>query len=76
VNIYYKTEKSEDVRIRVYNRNGRCINKLVERSVTPGSYAEVWKGDDDKGETAKAGIYLIYIKTGEDTYREKVAIIR
>ena len=62
------TEKA--VKLTIYDLSGRQIRALTEVRPDPrGSYAMLWFGDDQAGQTVPPGIYLARLEVGVDSDR-------
>jgi hypothetical protein len=60
----------------VFDRNGKQIKKLISGNMQPGTYSIYWPGDDESGNTAATGIYVIYFKSDSAVDRIKVGVIK
>ena len=65
-----------DVKINVFDINGKLINTLVDASFTSGTYSVVWNGNDMSGNTVSAGIYMYNLTSGETSITNKMILIK
>lgn len=64
------------VRLRVYNLKGQLVRRLLDEERSPGSYATVWDGKDDRGAKAASGIYLYELRMGDVRRVKKMMLIK
>lgn len=67
---------SRDVRMRVYDTNGRVVRTLVEGSLKAGRHQHAWDGVDDRGLPLAAGIYFLRLDTDRERATRKVTVLR
>ena len=65
-----------DVKINVFDINGKLINTLVDASFTSGTYSVVWNGDDTNGNKVAAGIYMYNLTSDETSITNKMILIK
>ena len=65
-----------DVKINVFDINGKLINTLVDASFTSGTYSVVWNGDDANGNKVSAGIYMYNLTSNETSITNKMILIK
>ena len=56
---------SQDVRLRIYDVNGRLVRTLVSGVQSPGPYTSIWDGRDDNGRGVASGNYFARINVGK-----------
>jgi hypothetical protein len=61
-----------DVKLRIYDVNGRLVRNLVDGAQEAGPHFAVWDGTDDNGRGVASGHYFARIDAG--AYRERVGI--
>lgn len=59
--IRYRLETGADVEIAIQDVLGRSVRRLVNRRLSPGSYALDWNGRDDDARPVPAGTYLCVV---------------
>ena len=64
------------VHLTVYNILGQPVRRLVHRALPPGYHQRIWDGTNDSGIAVSSGVYLIYLKDGEATLIQRVALLR
>ncbi len=64
------------VGIEIYNLKGQLVRTLSASAKTAGPLSLTWNGQDDRGRTASAGIYLYKIKGGTYTASRKMVLLR
>ncbi len=56
--IPFRVSQAADVRIDIFDLNGRWINTLLNQSMAAGQHEILWRGQNSSGEQAAAGIYF------------------
>lgn len=56
---------SQDVRLRIFDVNGRLVRTLVSGVQAPGPYTSIWDGRDDNGRGVASGNYFARISVGK-----------
>jgi D-alanyl-D-alanine carboxypeptidase len=59
--------------VRIYSLLGTPVRTLVDGTITDGTHALMWDGDDDAGAELPSGTYLVRMQTGEETVTGRVA---
>ncbi|MEJ2628788.1 MAG: T9SS type A sorting domain-containing protein, partial [bacterium] len=62
--INYHIEKNGQVRLVIYNSQGRIVRCLVDRYQNRGKYAVQWNGLDDSGKPVGSGLYFCRLSSG------------
>jgi hypothetical protein len=72
---YYLPERS-DVRLVIYDVNGRRIRTLVRSGKPAGSHAVEWDGRDDRGTAVASGVYLCKLEIAKAQRTIKLVLLR
>jgi len=72
---YGLTDRS-DVRLEIFDINGRLVTTLVNTSQAPGHYAIGWDGTDSSGLQLSSGIYYSRLTTETMQVSRKLSILR
>ncbi len=64
------------VRIGIFDMRGHKVRDLVNESFTEGSYARIWNGLDDSGQTLPSGVYFARMLTGKHLESVKLTLVR
>jgi photosystem II stability/assembly factor-like uncharacterized protein len=78
VRFQYSTGRAERITLRIYDFGMNLVRTVVEEKdrFVPGSYAEVWNGENDLGEPVANGVYFYKIvMSGGNTYWGKVMVV-
>lgn len=68
-------EKPGHLEMVVHSSIGRVIRSLFSGDVTPGAVSFDWDGNDDRGNPAASGMYLMSVKlNGSDLTRTMVLV--
>ncbi len=79
--IPFRLAEGGEVRIRIYDLQGRLVKELNLGRLGPGSYinkakAAYWDGRSDQGEQVASGVYVCQMVAGEKTFVRKMVILR
>jgi len=73
--IAYALYQAANVRLVVYDAQGRSVRRLVEGATQmPGSYTVTWDGRDDGGHTLAAGVYFYRLEGAGSQARRTVKL--
>ena len=51
--------------LSIYNVNGLCVRKLVNRSVNTGWHQASWDGTNEAGNMVSSGVYICLLRSGK-----------
>jgi len=74
--IFYDVPERSEVRITVYNLQGKEVKTILKQRQTPGTYTQFWDGTDSKGREVTGGVYFARIKIGELTQTQKMTLVK
>ncbi len=74
--IGYELDRRANVRITVYNINGKVVKNLVDGTKTAGRYEAVWDGTDKSMNPVASGVYIYRSKIGNAVETRKMTLIR
>jgi len=74
--IRYQLDRAADVQLLVFTPSGRLVSRLVNGHVNAGSHEIVWNGTDLSGKPASSGVYYYQLKTEDQTFRNKMVLVR
>tara|TARA_B100002051_G_C16279006_1_gene412554 strand:- start:155 stop:583 length:429 start_codon:yes stop_codon:yes gene_type:complete len=74
--INFNVPNFSEVKINIYDLNGKLVNTLVDQSYPSGSYNVVWNGDDLNGNKVAAGVYMYNLTSGENSITNKMVLIK
>lgn len=66
----------QDVRVDVYNSNGRLLKTLANKSLPSGRHRVSWDTRDEFGDRVASGNFIIKAQVGEKVIAKKLVIIR
>ena len=67
---------AQDVRLRIYDVNGRLIKNLAQGTKEPGPYTATWDGHDNVGRSVASGHYYARISMGSFTRNTQITILK
>jgi hypothetical protein len=76
ISVAYDVAGEEMVLIKLYDQTGRQLKILRDHLEVSGPHSIEWDGSLDSGRIAASGVYLMTIKVGDKTRKQKVLIIR
>jgi hypothetical protein len=65
-----------DVRLEVFDAEGRVVRLLTETAWPAGRHSVAWTGENDAGEMAGPGVYFVRMRAGEFTDTGKMLLMR
>ena len=74
--IGFELPKADDVRLDVFDRNGRLVSRLLDRRLTAGSHSIVWDACDDAGRKVSSGIYFYKMTTSGQSLTKKLTLMK
>jgi hypothetical protein len=76
VTIRFALPGRADVRLVVYDVQGRCVRELVRCAVPAGFHDAEWDGKDASGLTVSSGIYILKLTAGNRSAIRKATLLR
>ncbi len=74
--IQFSIAERKQVSLVIYSITGQRIRTLCESEKMPGSYIITWDGRDDGNHWVSSGIYILILKSGQQTRSHKMIFIR
>ncbi len=74
--IKFSVQKSEHVKLVVYNMLGQPVKTLVNRVVSAGTHAVSWNGTDASGRHLASGIYYCKLQSDKQTATKKMLLLK
>ncbi|HIE05316.1 MAG TPA: T9SS type A sorting domain-containing protein [bacterium (Candidatus Stahlbacteria)] len=74
--VAYQLKRPAQVKISVYDGQGRLVSHLVNGHKQAGFYSCMWNGKDDKGNDLSSGIYFLRFDADGGSSVSKVVITR
>jgi hypothetical protein len=63
--IHYSLATTSDVKLSIFDVQGRMVRTLVENSLDAGEYATEWDGRDASGVASASGVYYYKLEVGD-----------
>ncbi len=76
IEIKYSLPYKSQVRLCVYDVNGRLIKEIFKEERKKGIYSLIWDRRDENGKYVSAGIYFVYLEAGDKRDIRKVVILK
>jgi hypothetical protein len=74
--IGFSLARQEEVRLAVYDLQGRSVRTLAHAILAAGSHSIVWNGRDDLGITVSSGMYICRLLTSSSGQSRKMILVR
>jgi uncharacterized delta-60 repeat protein len=74
--IEYALAEPDRVTLAVYDIQGRLIKTLVDNYCQNGNYQMRWRGEDNNGNQAPSGVYLVQLTTSSHAITKKIVKLK
>jgi hypothetical protein len=74
--IRFAVPQRADVRLAVYDVQGRAVRQLAAGTREAGRYDVTWNGRDAQGNRVAAGVYFYRLTAGEETLTRKMTVLK
>jgi hypothetical protein len=74
--INYSLPYKTDVKLNVYDMNGRRVNSLINQDQEAGIHSITWNAKDFRGNAISAGVYLYKLEAGGKVFTEKMVYMK
>lgn len=74
--VNFKLSISSNVKIDIYDINGRVVKTLVDRKYESGKYSDVWYGENNSGGKVPSGVYFLQMRAGDFLGHNKIIFMR
>jgi len=74
--IRYRVSREGPVVLSIFDLQGRLVRTLLDANKAPGDHQEIWRGQDDAGRTASAGIYFVQMISAAGVSTHKVILVK
>ncbi len=74
--INYRISQDAEVKLTIYNIRGQNIRTLFEGRKESGTHAVQWNGLSDNGAQVAAGVYLLKMTSGGQTFSRKMLLVK
>jgi hypothetical protein len=74
--IRFALPQRADVRLAVYDVQGRAVRQLAAGTHAAGRYDVTWNGRDAQGDRVAAGVYFYRLTAGEETLTRKMTVLK
>jgi flagellar hook assembly protein FlgD len=69
-------DQGGEVKIMVYNIAGQEVEKLVDQTLSPGSFHFTWDGRNRSGDIVGNGVYFLLIEQPSGNFIRKVIVLK
>ena len=74
--ISFVLQSAQQVKLTIFDTNGRLVRTLVNDVRTAGSNDVTWDGTNDVGQTVASGVYVYRIQTGRFQQSKKMVLLK
>jgi hypothetical protein len=74
--IDFNLPSSQEVKLIIYDLNGRTVRTLLNEKQGAGLHSVVWDSRDDAGNTMPSGVYFYQLTTGSYSTSKKLMLIK
>lgn len=74
--ISYKLHKPADVKIDIYNINGRHVRNLINEHQHAGTFSNIWNGKNTNGNNVTSGTYLCDFRINNTKHTIKIQLLK
>jgi hypothetical protein len=74
--VQFELPESTLVRLNIYDVRGRRVTTLANRTMSAGSHALRWNGNDKDGSRVAQGVYFYELKAAGQTRTRKMMVVR
>jgi hypothetical protein len=74
--ISFTLDRSEPVKLQVFDVRGRVVRTLVNEVRAAGAYRIDWDGKDNGGRAAASGLYLYRLEAGDFVQQRKMTLLK
>jgi C1A family cysteine protease len=76
VTVSWQVRETSQLRVEVYDLNGRHIRTLWNGEEQAGSRIMIWNAEDSDGKPVSSGVYLIQARIGSEVRIRKAVLVR
>ena len=67
---------NEEIRLNIYDINGRKVKTLISSFTLSGSYSIRWNGTNQRGNNMPSGIYIYQLLSSTNSATKKMILLR
>ncbi len=65
-----------DLRVRIYDINGRRVKTLFDHGARAGMYRWIWRGRNETGKIVSSGLYFVTIQLDDHRYGKQILFVK
>ncbi len=70
--LHYRLTEESPVQVKIYDMMGQEVQTLVQEAQPEGEHRVQWDGRNQQGQNLPTGLYIMQLKTGEETSSVRV----
>lgn len=74
--IHFDLATETSVTLRVYDMTGQVVRTLVQGSLQPGTYTQLWDGRNTAGIKVGSGVYFYELQAGSFSSKKKMTLLQ
>ncbi|MFO8145151.1 MAG: FlgD immunoglobulin-like domain containing protein [Candidatus Syntrophosphaera sp.] len=75
-NIGFSLKEAADVRLEIFDLQGRKVKTLISGRMGPGEHSTVWDGTDSANRSVASGVYFYKLETGRGAELQKCVLLK
>ncbi|RMH60242.1 MAG: T9SS C-terminal target domain-containing protein [Calditrichaeota bacterium] len=74
--IPFTVDREQNIRLDIYNVNGKRVQTLVNNRFAAGQYELSWNGRDINGQAAGSGVYFVRLQGERVTHTRRILLLK
>ena len=74
--IEFELDQSDNIKLIIYDINGRYIKTLADKYFSNGSHKFIWNSNDDYGNKVSSGVYIYQLISSEEIISNKMILLK
>jgi hypothetical protein len=76
VAISFTLRAAGSVQVKVFNRAGRLVRRVLDESLGPGVNLVRWDGRDEGGNVVPDGLYIVALRADGELHQKTLSVVR
>ena len=74
--IRYSVSGTQDIRLEIFDVQGRLVRTLVNGVASPGTHETAWDGRDNRGAGVGSGVYFVRLAGAGEVTTRKIVLVK
>ena len=75
VNIQFTISELANIKLSIYDLNGRIVNTLINKIMSPGYHTISWNGKDSHGKPVSSGVYFSILENKDKSFQSQKLVL-